>query len=41
MSTKKQYNKEIREKYFLIQEIKDNPDWCYCFETLKLELFKK
>ena len=37
MSTKKQHNKEIREKYLLIQEIKANPDWCYCFETLKLE----
>ena len=30
-------NKEIREKYRLEQEIKDNPDWCYCYELLVLE----
>lgn len=37
MSHNKKHNKEIREKYRLEQEIKDNPDWCYCNELLGLD----
>jgi len=36
MSHNKKHNKEIREKYRLEQEIKDNPNCCYCYDLVGL-----
>jgi hypothetical protein len=32
MSKNKKRNKEIRHKIQLAENIKNNPDWCFCYE---------